>query len=346
MSASYPYPDYRWVDTAFGGAHRRNHVMTIEDLRRRYPTGRTDCYRTAFRYPEVFYQWWREHRRSVLGYRGPMWADWFYLDIDSGNLQESLAAAREAVRMLEARFDLDPRYVWPYFSGSKGFHLLLPHRLFGWVPSEQLASAFRALVSLLLDTNRIPVDFAVYDAVRLFRLTNTRNSKSGLFKIALTIQELLHSSLDDILALARGPRDPLERPEPDEPWPALVEAWQTALKQAGTGRGTGTRPADLAQRLRAGLAPGNRHPTLASIAGHLIARGVDPDLAVELLLAVNATRCQPPKPREEIVALVDGLLKGEQERHPQRLRRHAVRQLMERYRLTPTQAASMLREVS
>lgn len=346
MSARYPHPDYRWVDTAFGGAHRRNRVMTLEDLRRRYPTGQTDCYRTAFRYPDAFRHHWQEHRRSVLGYRGPVWADWLYLDIDSGDLRESLEAAREAVRMLEARYDLDPRYVWPSFSGAKGFHLLIPHQLFGWEPSDRLPHAFRALVGLLFDDRRLPLDLAIYEPVRLFRLTNTRNSKSGLFKVALSAHELLHAPLEEILKLARAPREGVERPEPPGLSSALAEAWQAALRQAQAPQANGARPGELAARLRQGLCPGSRHPTLASIAGHLIARGVDPELTVELLMAVNETRCQPPKPREEIEQLVAGLLKGEGERHPDRSRRNTLRQVMERYRVSRLQAEAMMQEAS
>lgn len=348
MKRLYPHPEYRWVDTAFGGAHRRNRLMTLEQLRRSYPTGQTDCYRSAFRYPDAFHRWWQEHRRSVLGYRGSVWADWLYVDLDSGDLRESLDGARQAVQMLRARFDLAPEHVWPYFSGSKGFHLLIPHQFFGWQPSDKLPGAFRVLVNLLLDDGRLPLDTAIYEPVRLLRLTNTRNSKSGLFKVPLTVAELLHSSLDEILALARRPRHDIPRPEPEAPNPALREAWQAALRQAEqqTGRGGGKNPKELAAQLQAGLAPGSRHPTLASIAGHLIARGVDPQLILELLLAVNATRCQPPKPREEIEQMVAGLLKGEGERHPQRLQKNAVRRLMERYRVSRLQAEAMMQEAS
>lgn len=314
-----------------------------QELARRYPTGQQDCYRSAFRYPDAFYRWWQEHRRSVPGYRGLVWADWLYLDLDSGNLRESLEGARQAIQMLRARFDLDPAYVWPYFSSSKGFHLLILHQRFGWTPSEKLPAAFRVLVGLLFDEGRLPLDTANYEPVRLLRLTNTRHSKSGLFKIPLTVAQLLRSSLDAILTLARGPRHGIARPEPDAPNEGLQEALRRAEQQAHQAAAS---PQALAERLRSGLTPGSRHLTLASIAGHLIARGVDPELILELLLAVNATRCQPPKPREEIEQLVAGLLKGEGERHPERLRRNALRQLMECCNVSRLQAQAMLQEVS
>ncbi len=53
------------------------------------------------------------------------------------------------------------------------------------------------------------------------------------------------------------------------------------------------------------LLPGDRHPTLMSLAGHLLAKRVDPYVALVLLAAFNDRCCQPPKPMREVVEIVE-----------------------------------------
>lgn len=64
------------------------------------------------------------------------------------------------------------------------------------------------------------------------------------------------------------------------------------------------RPSDWRRIAREGVAEGERNTTAASLAGHLLFKGVDPGLVRELLLAWNEARCQPPLPRAEILAVV------------------------------------------
>jgi hypothetical protein len=56
--------------------------------------------------------------------------------------------------------------------------------------------------------------------------------------------------------------------------------------------------------LRDGVAEGERNDTVASLAGHLLRYGVDPEVATELLLAWNQSRCRPPLDAEEVVRTV------------------------------------------
>ncbi len=56
--------------------------------------------------------------------------------------------------------------------------------------------------------------------------------------------------------------------------------------------------------IREGVAEGARNDTLASLSGHLLWHGVDPEVALELLLAWNRARCRPPLPDEEVTQVV------------------------------------------
>jgi len=56
--------------------------------------------------------------------------------------------------------------------------------------------------------------------------------------------------------------------------------------------------------VRQEVAEGTRNNTLASLAGHLLWHGVDPQVALELLLAFNRVRCRPPLADDEVSQVV------------------------------------------
>jgi len=61
--------------------------------------------------------------------------------------------------------------------------------------------------------------------------------------------------------------------------------------------------------LREGVAEGERNNTIASLAGHLLWHGVYPEVAAELLLSWNATRCRPPLDDEEVLRTVESIVR-------------------------------------
>jgi hypothetical protein len=67
--------------------------------------------------------------------------------------------------------------------------------------------------------------------------------------------------------------------------------------------------------VRAGVEEGQRNASLASLSGHLLARDVDPEVALELLLAWNRIRCRPPLDDAEVTAVVDSIARLHQREH-------------------------------
>lgn len=59
--------------------------------------------------------------------------------------------------------------------------------------------------------------------------------------------------------------------------------------------------------VREGVDQGQRNTTLASLTGHLLWHGVDPLVALELLLAWNRLRCRPPLPDREVGRVVGSI---------------------------------------
>lgn len=59
--------------------------------------------------------------------------------------------------------------------------------------------------------------------------------------------------------------------------------------------------------VREGVPEGERNNTIASMTGHLLWHGVDPDVIQELLLCWNRVRCHPPLSDEEVVRTIESI---------------------------------------
>ena len=280
------HPDYNFVDTAMGGVDRRNHVVTAAEVRGLMPGDPVDCYCTWHRFPALYYQHWQENVKerkgqtynSVGGYKGPSYADFVPFDIDGATLEESQHILRQMLGYIDATWGQPEVRI--SFSGNRGYHVSFPAAVFGgWDPSEALAAHLKSL-ALRICGDLVEVDPQVYDRNRLWRLINTINSKSGLYKIRLTEGEAL-GDVEAIKALARGPRV-FETPSWEDAVPVagLVELWQAAREEPVSqkkavpvdglfavglkeGEGRQQRAFDMVRQFRAwGIPPSGARPLL------------------------------------------------------------------------------------
>lgn len=223
---------YVYVDTALGALNRRNHVRRLNEID--FRDGSPERYISHRRATAALLDWVENHKNNsgnptIEGFDGEVWDASLPFDFDDRN---DPAHALEWVRQFFQRLDshevpLDALRVC--FSGAKGFHVEIPHTLFGgFEPSTELhVYERRAALELM---HGIPFDTAVYDKLRLWRLTNTLNAKGQHYKVQLSIAEVLELSMDEILALAASPRPRLVS-APDEDWAPndyLVVVWQRA----------------------------------------------------------------------------------------------------------------------
>lgn len=110
----------------------------------------------------------------------------FIMDIDRPNFEDALSALRQLVLPLEQA--QVPHQV--YFSGSKGFHVVVPAQVVGAKPAADLNHVqYRKLADLLAELTGVPVDPAIYTRARLFREPLTVHGKTGLYKVPLLPHE-------------------------------------------------------------------------------------------------------------------------------------------------------------
>ncbi|MHC2992067.1 hypothetical protein OB13_10885 [Pontibacter sp. HJ8] len=203
--------------------NNRNTVIRESDIELS-PTPE-ECYLSMFGYDNSIY----EHLRiakSVQGFKGNFFCKYLYFDIDSENLEESLEMARNFCLLLYNMLNVNPKSLFISFSGNKGFHIGLHQNLFGgFEPSRELPERMKVLaVRILMECFEVSMeaiqqavkeakkqvynlmDLSIYSPNRIFRLLNSCNRKSGLYKIGLTYEELTTLSIEQIKALAAQPK--------------------------------------------------------------------------------------------------------------------------------------------
>jgi len=129
-----------------------------------------------------------------------------YFDLDyKEDVSKALEDCRVLVEYFIAKYEVSP-LVW--FSGSKGFHVEIAHEYFDVVPHPKLTYHWRYLAEYFMDELHLTtVDLGVYTIPRMWRIPNTKNPKSSLYKIPIGIGELRTLDIDGIKALAKNPRE-------------------------------------------------------------------------------------------------------------------------------------------
>ncbi len=196
------FDEFAFVDTAFGDVRNRNHIKKIDEIHQ--PDRPIECYMSMFRFKEEF----KEHIEITGSVKGnnqmSCYADYLWFDIDDVNdLEQARRQAIELVTRIDTEFGIVPLI---YFSGYKGFHVGIPSESSNAQPRPDLPRVFKEMARRI--TRDIKIDMTIYEKNRLWRMPNTINKKSGLYKIPLTIEELAQHDAETIKKLASAPKEP------------------------------------------------------------------------------------------------------------------------------------------
>lgn len=243
-----------------------------------------------------------------------------YLDFDDddveGHYLEERSDVYRAVQLLSKWFKVPVEQVRLYFSGSKGFHVIIPHEIFGWAPSADLNTKLKCVMAQIqkeLGTGRI--DGRIYDRKRLFRIPNSINGKSGLYKIPLTLDELMKiPSYEELKQIASKPKlamfpVPVYSKESQEAFEGWIQAHQ---EQKHARRHTGPMKIPEGGRpllpcveaiLRDGVGEGSRNNTAVAVASSILQSGKTLDETEDILYEWNE-RNDPPLEGHELHAVL------------------------------------------
>lgn len=160
----------------------------------------TDVYATVFQYNNE-----NQNNSDLIG---PMYLD---LDMDINNdedYQKLKQDLNKIVIYLERQYGIEKDFISFFFTGKKGFHLLIPSKVFGIKPDKNLNLYYKEIAKELSSNTILPIiDLRIYDKKRLFRLPNSINGKTGLYKIPVTYEEITKLNYDEMKALASTTRE-------------------------------------------------------------------------------------------------------------------------------------------
>lgn len=127
-----------------------------------------------------------------------------YADFDSTDPERSQRDMLKLVRFCHDDLDLDDTEIRVWYSGGKGFHVVLAPRAFGVKPSTDLTYIYKKMFGYLKEFLELPtLDASVYSKRRMWRVPNSQH-KSGLYKRRLDHDEIT-DTLGAIQALAATP---------------------------------------------------------------------------------------------------------------------------------------------
>ncbi|RAV22217.1 primase C-terminal domain-containing protein [Paenibacillus contaminans] len=283
--------EYIYVDVAKDGPQNRNRICRFDALDT-WGKELKDTYCTYFRYTADMKRH-VELNGTVRGYEGPAYSPFIPFDIDADMLHISLDRTKDLLNKLIG-YGVDLNTCKVYFSGSKGFHVLLPSETVEVEPSEHIHRAFRHFVKRL----DVPyVDMTIYDKVRLFRMPNTINTKSNKYKIPMHHLEVFGATAAKIMNDAMKPREDwaAERASPNEQLTTLYVGQKEEQQQqprADLHAGTIQRKICL-QRMMEGVGAGERDNVGLRVAVHLKQSGLNKDMIWQSLRVWNNSN-KPP----------------------------------------------------
>lgn len=140
--------------------------------------------------------------------KGEVFISPLYFDLDNPTDPEvSRVDAVKLVDFFTKELDVKDSDVQAYFSGSKGFHVLVESQALGISPRNDLHKIFKHIAGYLVHRLGLTsLDLVVYTSSRMLRLPNSVHQKTRLFKIELSLDELRNKNLGEIKALANSPR--------------------------------------------------------------------------------------------------------------------------------------------
>ena len=329
--------EFSFVEYAIGGSQRRNHVALSTDVPRLIAGDHdfgtpADCYTTYLRFREDLKGWVETHKNdrgfpTVTGYDGTALAEFLPFDFDAEEEPElALADARSLVQRLHDDHGVSLLGIRVAFSGSKGFSVEVPGSLFGGFPParmSELVARFRR-VATELTIGLTTTDPSIYTRMRLWRIINTRHSKTDLYKIPLTAKELA-LSIDELRRLAAQPRRIAAVMCERKPRPSLVALWKRSVRPTWLPKltangayhrrrldqhqgGGGHQPRGALGDLSV-ISLGRQHNTLRDFVNFQLGRGINPRIVLDAVRRLNAERLEYPAPDSHLVKIVKGGLK-------------------------------------
>jgi len=168
-----------------------------------------DFYQSLYDYPKDALDYFNKNGR-IKGYKGEVSTSEIVFDIDSGDLEVSRKNTLILIDELKILGLFKEGCYKLSFSGSKGYHLFI-NTGYKFNPKELKAFCLHITKPIIfINEAGFKIDPTIYNASRIMRIVNTRNQKSGLFKVHMYENDLHEFTTDTISEFAEAPRTEVE----------------------------------------------------------------------------------------------------------------------------------------
>ena len=288
----------KYAEYAIGGLFNRKNIQDVTQFK--LNGERSECYRSIFLFGED-YKYFVEKGGKVTGFAGEHIADALVWDFDAENDLEGIKGrVADFVENLKWNYEIPYEYIHVSFSGSKGFHIAIPFQAICENPKPS-SNFWKVYKSMAMDLGGdFPYDKTIYELKRIFRLSNTINAKTGLYKIPLNIDDLKFP-IDIIKELAKKPRQIELMPVSEiselsvlkDIYDKFVQQNQKPVKEIKNEQYEQTKRNELLDIIKNGCSEGNRHSAAIRITGMLKQKGLDYDFIIEFLRNWNQLNTPP-----------------------------------------------------
>jgi hypothetical protein len=176
----------KYVEIAQDSPRNRGVLIPMNTLGQYIDNVGTPLYRSTYIYDEEAVEFVNKNN-SLASYYGPREIDKIIIDIDKKDNSDTytLDKARSIIVDLED-LGVSRHSVMPYFSGT-GYHILLTNELFEFSKGQDLPYLVKGTIKDIFPL----ADHSVLIRTAIYRVAHTKNQKTGLYKIPLTMKEFI-----------------------------------------------------------------------------------------------------------------------------------------------------------
>lgn len=283
-----------------------------EDIFKQYDF--QDTYSTIYEYDNI--------DQNIANYIAPI-----YFDLDIDDLKNKFNSLKIDVLLLQTKlknaFNLKDDNIEIYFSGSKGFHILIPYEIFGFELGKGIDKEYKLLAQNLNSfTITKSIDMKIYEHKRLFREVNTINSKTGLYKVMIDINQLRKMSYEDLIQYASFKQNLISINKKynafsREKYNEYIDKLKAIKKNSINYKVARIKIQNkellpcVKYILQNGANKGNRNNTALVLASALYQRDIeDKDGVLQLMMKWNKEKLDTPLPDAELRATVNSAYKN------------------------------------
>ena len=293
---------------------RKIFVNNIQIKKIRNEFNNTDVYSTLFLYED-------DKSQDESNLIGPLYID---LDADIKNEDDYKLLKKDLNLILihlENDYGINKKYIKFYFSGKKGFHLIIPYQIFNIKPCKELNTYYKLIANDLNNytLNKI-VDTRIYDNKRLIRLPNSINSKSGLYKVPISYNDIINLSFEEIKQYATKPHSvQVEKPiailKALNKYNEIITYYNNKNKKHKKNKQFNipknvdihsvTFPSCINNLIANGCEKGNRNNSTIILCSGMLQKGISYDDCLEIITEWNETKIEPSLPNNELIATLN-----------------------------------------